>query len=421
MRILFFSISLSLVTFLQALTWSPPEVISTSTEISENPQISIDSSGNSVAVFTTKVNGLKVSQAVLDNNGWQTPINLFEEAGCQYAEPVLAANKCGQAFVLGCFRNGGPIMIEAMKFDNNQWTGPEIISTADGDNYFVDLAINENGEAIATWNCEDGVQWHAVAGFYSSGQWQMPQILSSEVKSTNFPVAAIDSSLGSIVLWSTMMGNDLSVRSSDYLCSWSTPETISTFFQSTQSHKIAMNSSGRAVAVWTSLSGPSWNTNAVTWLDGSWLSPVVLSEIGQNDQNPQIAINNKGDCIAIWERRVSGVLTIQAAVCINQVWQPAVTIYSASKNSVNPKICINDLTEAVAVWTTTVSDGITAVFSSNFEPCSQDWSIPEQINVSDYESYSSPDVSLNNNSSVIVAWEKVNTNGKVIEVTKTTL
>ena len=185
---------------------------------------------------------------------WQTPITIAEGV-----EPSLAVDARGDAVAIwqGA-RNGHPAVQAAVKPADGPWEAPVTLSD---EGLFVTsthVAIDSQGDAVATWLQSSGSLNLDVAVKPFSGVWQSPVTLSGE-----------------------------RVRAGS---------------------AVAMDPQGDAVAAWESVSplggfaGPHIIEAAVKPVDGSWQTPQAVSEVfeegqGEGAHNPQIGADSQVMCL----------------------------------------------------------------------------------------------------------------------------
>jgi hypothetical protein len=316
--------------------------------------------------------------AALASPQWLSPFDL-SAAGGAALEQQAAFDGHDEALAIWRRREGttGDFIVQvAIRPPGGPVTVQDVSAKGEGA-YEPDIAVNDNGDAVATWSRSDGSHTRVEASIRPAGGSFGPvQILSPAGQNVHQPKAGIDARGEATVVWevnnlSPLSGStiqaairppgqafgpakNLSVVSNALYCNW---------------HDVDVNAHGDAVAVWArgpfpspgviqaSFHGPGEGFGAPQTITDpavvSGLNPHVavdesgaallewaqeplnsnhdvlqvatrppggvfgaatpISRAGEDANFASLAANRHGDAVVLWESYVSGLLQIEAA------------------------------------------------------------------------------------------------------------
>lgn len=231
------------------------------------------------------------------------------------------------------------------------WSAPQTISTMNTGR--VDLAINDNDIALATWTNWDGSTNNVVTAFYT-GSWQAVSTLSSSASFDS--QAKINSNDHAVVAFLHDNGTTILVQACFYDgTSWSAPVTLSSASLNATNLHLAMNDSDEAIAVWRSEGGSSPMIEAAYFDGSTWSASTAISDASTFSDRPQVSMNNLGNAFAIWESfDTVSVHDIQVAFYDGNLssWGLPTVVSDGTNDSYRPKIAMNSSEDTVAIWQT---------------------------------------------------------------------
>ena len=131
------------------------------------PQISVDNSGNALAIWyqsdglldTTRFNRYNVN-----DSSWGTAALIETDAGHAYAHQITHDNS-GNALAVWKEADGAIFSIRASRSSagNDSWGASALIETDAGDADHPQIAIDGSGNALAIWQQDDGTQYNIRA------------------------------------------------------------------------------------------------------------------------------------------------------------------------------------------------------------------------------------------------------------------
>ena len=215
-------------------TWSSTMTVSDPSVSSMHPKVAIDTNGNRIAMwFRFVLSGSAYSNVVLQSSdlaqgslSWSTPGDV-SFSGIQNPANLLnkvLINPAGNAIAIWTLIEDGDYytLNSAVKSFNQPWS--EITQFAeDLYDYYIDVAVNSVGDAIAAYMIQDPsssnivinyVESH-VAGF-AAGFWTSPVTLSSAVGNANPEIATVvntDTYAYAVAAWIGYDGSNKVVQS----------------------------------------------------------------------------------------------------------------------------------------------------------------------------------------------------------------
>lgn len=143
-------------------SWGTAMMIETNDGDARAPQISVDSSGNALAIWyqsdgsldTTRFNRYSVS-----SSSWGTAAPIAPNAGQSYAQQISYDNS-GNALAVWKEADGAKFDIRACRYnaDDGSWSTSALIETDTGSADNPQIAIASSGDALAVWEQDDDAQ-----------------------------------------------------------------------------------------------------------------------------------------------------------------------------------------------------------------------------------------------------------------------
>lgn len=305
------------------ITWSSTQILLSSGQNASDPQISIDSSGNAVAVWAE--NGFVLARSKPVSGGWGSTTTL----------------------------------------SNSGASNPR-------------LTVDPSGNATAIW-VESGVVKAASQPF--GGSWGSFTTLSSSGASS--PQITGDPSGNVVAIWARNTIIESSTKLFGF--SWPLPANVDVISSSgADSPQVSLGANGTVVATWhallTSVNTIFYNTKTLS--GGIWGSAQPISDPAHDSINHQIAVDPNGNAIAIWYRfDVSGV--DYSNVILQWATKPVAGSWTFPADLSSPSIRnpldlagnlrFDDMGNLMAIWTSCF-DGSTFNIETEIKPLNEGWS-----------------------------------------------
>lgn len=299
-------------------SWAVAEEIETSTFNSQEPQVTMDSAGNAVAIWTRG--------AAVNNHMWSSSYDA----------------------TTGTW--GAAVKIEADDAGNS--TQPH-------------LGMNAMGRAVCVWVQDNTDLW---ANIYdpATKTWGVEETVDGIPEPAFQPQVAVDGSGNAVIVFIQQVGGGAiyNIMSNNYNISthtWGAAALVETVdLGNALQPRIGMDSTGDAVAVWQQHDGSRYDiwTNTFNATTKTWGAAAKIETLDEDVSYQQLAVNAAGDAVAVW-------CCLDAVTSRNKVyaniyhkatgWGTATRIEAdstaTSNNLMDPQVSIDASGNAVAVWT----------------------------------------------------------------------
>ena len=263
-------------------TWSAPVTVSIPSEnVTDGVAFGVDGTGNAVAAWVSIAGGvptLRASQYTELTDTWSAP-TAIGSVGRSPGVVRLALDRAGTVgFVAFRSFDGTHDLLRAARLDpvTGVWSAPALVSTPGQDVFDLDIAVDEQGRAVAVWNRFDGTF--------------------------------------------------RTIQSARYVGGWSTPDSRMTGAD-TRDVSVDTDAAGNAVAAWTRSDGSRYSVQASAFsvASGAWTVAVDVSDPAGDAAVPQVRLHADGTAVAVWQDS-TGVPSIQSSRYVRSdapVLQPA--------------------------------------------------------------------------------------------------
>lgn len=283
-------------TIMQAATlsfggaWSTPVDISPTNKDSFSPQVGVDSSGNAVAIWT-EVTDQIIQGATLPFGGdWTTLVNISSTSDLSNV-PILAVDPSGNAVATWTALSAGNFFIQASTLPfGSSWSLPVNVSSAGFVSLESEVSVDQFGNAIALWIEPIGSDIFILAASLPfGGSWSSPVTISAAGGQAFDPQVAFDSAGNAIAVWDCFDGVNTLIQAAmlPFGGSWSSPVDISDAGQDSSFPQIAIDPTGYAVVDWT-------NETLMVIQANTWTPPSTVTNV-----NPNFGSTSGGNTVTI--------------------------------------------------------------------------------------------------------------------------
>lgn len=381
-----------------------------------NPQVALDDSGRGIAVWEQFQGGrYKIWANRYEGSGWGTPGLIELDSGGAALSPQVAINDAGQAFAVWQQDSGARNNIWANRFDNGGWGTAELIQEDQaGDASAPQIAINDDGQALAVWQQSNGSGLKIWANRFNGSVWGTEVMIqpsedagSGNVVTSSLPKIVLDTNGRGLAVWLESNEVSASVWANRFDgTNWGEAEQIQVNpGADAQSPQIAITSDGEAIAVWAESDGFRDNIWANRFNGNSWgTAELIETDNAGTASAPQIALDDGGLAVAAWQQFDGSVLNIMANRFENGAWGGAELIETDGANSGRkPQVALDANGRALAVWEQ--FDGAQfRVWANRFDGDS--WGEPELIETATGGSASVPQVALDAEGHGLSVWHQ---------------
>lgn len=340
--------------------WSSPTNLSASGADAQAPAVAVDSLGNAVAVWSRFDGNSSIIQAnqLPFRGSWGTATNI-SVSGFNADSVKLSMDNTGligNAVAVWHRYNGTNFIVQASELlSGGTWSFPTNISPSGQDALIPDVAVDPNGNAVATCARYDGTNFTTRNAMALKGQsWGPSFVVSNGAETASEGSIAVDSNGNAVAVWSQFDGSNFMVQASliPYGGNWSTEQAISTSGQDASIPIVASDPNGNIVAIWVAFDGTNNVTQAAMLPSGgSWSAPVTISNEGMDVNNICLAINILGNSVAAWDETDGVNSTIQSAsLPLNGSWSTLTQVSTTGNFATNPVVSVDSSGNAVAIW-----------------------------------------------------------------------
>jgi hypothetical protein len=236
------------------------------------------------------------------------------------------------------------------------WLDPVNLSAAGQDAARVQVAMNEEGDAVAVWDRFDGSNFRVQATVRpAGGDFSAPVNLSTAGRDAVFPQVAMDQAGSAVAVWQRFDGTDQRVQAAIRPAGgrFSGAVNLSVGGQDATDPQVAMDQAGNAVAVWQRSDGTSTRIQAAFRSAGAGFSstPVDLSAMGEEASSPEVAMGQIDDAVAVWLRSYGADQRVEAATgTASGGFSMPVPLSDAGEDALGPEVAMNEGGDALAVW-----------------------------------------------------------------------
>jgi hypothetical protein len=397
-----------------ALMWGQPTVLQegTSTLTSINPQLVMNGHGDAAAVWFQAGGSFYSVFASTYNHSeesWSAAVML--SLGTSDARnPDIAIDAEGNA-IATWYEGSGYTFIYASIYDHSTatWGAAETISNITCSSTNPQVAMDDYGNAIATWiESNSGMRIFANIYNHTMGSWSTETLLSGAGTNTGWVQVAMNAAGDAEVTWS-QYDSYWTVYSITYdhtTGTWDTASEISDGTNHAETPHNAMNAAGDAVTIWRQKSGSDYLVYASVFnhTRGTWGTPNLISGTGFY-WGTYVAMDPRGNVVAVWYN-TDGNSRVYTSVYnyTADTWSPATVLPAgASTYGIDPQIAMNSSGDAVAVW----ANGSPSVLdTATYDHTTGTWGEVTTI-LSDDMVYL-PKVAVNDEGTVMAIWEQRN-------------
>lgn len=348
-------------------SWSSPHTLSQYGINLQSPEVSVDYSGNTVAIWSTYDGSSSIIQgcSLPYGGSWGAPVTI-SSLGENADSPELSMNRNGiggHAVAVWHRYNGTNFVVQSSSLCvGGFWTPPLNITPSGEDALVPDVSVDSSGNAVMTCCRYDGNMFTTRAAFLPVGQcWGPNYVISTPLSTASQPCSAVDGSGNTISVWTQFDGSNYTIQASTLPVggSWSSALSLSSNGQDAYTPTIAMNTAGDAIAAWIRFDGSNYIAQAsFKPFDGTWSPPANLSPSGEDAGSISSSVDASGNAMVLWDR-TNGMNSVveSASLSKNGNWTSAVTVSNISKDAYAPIVQLDDAGNAVSVWLE--SDGST--------------------------------------------------------------
>jgi hypothetical protein len=363
--------------YVPGVGWGIPTLLENTDSDVGAVRVAMDANGNAIAVWQQYDDGYSSPSSIWASRftpaaGWTAPVRI-ENSNLDSYDPSIAMDGAGNAVV--AWELNGVIWSNRYTFASNSWgTAGSIQSVAQSSDGVV-VAMNASGTAFAVWTQYDGTSSYRTWGnryVPGSGWGTAVQLQSSSLYSYGADVA-VDAGGNAIATWNQDNGNgNANIWVNRYVAGtgWSGASVIQSGTLDSFYARVAMNSTGRAVVVWSQFDGITYRVWANRYVPGTgWAGPTQLQSVSEYGYGPAVAMDETGNAIAIWSQYNNSLSyqTWSARLTPGTGWAAAAVIQTVNGASSGHAIATDASGSALAVWRQPAGTAYDLLWSRRFE------------------------------------------------------
>ena len=183
------------------------------------PQIRFDDTGNALAVWIQS-DGSRTSVWANRFNGsqWGTAELLENDNAGDVLWPQIAFDRRGSALAVWAQNDGTRYHIWANRFNGTDWGTAELIETDDAGNAFgPQLAFDDTGSAFVVWVQNDGARYNIRANRFDGSNWGTAELIETDNRGDAFkPQIALDNNGNALAVWKQYNGVRENIRANHF-------------------------------------------------------------------------------------------------------------------------------------------------------------------------------------------------------------
>jgi len=240
-------------------TWSPGVFISTTSSFS--PKVVLDSSGNAITVWQQSGAFSTIVRSYSSDFGasWSS-VSTISEVTNNSEFPQITLDESGNSVAVWRQQTNDSVQTAYSSDFGVTWSSVQTLSNIGETVQDPRVAMNSSGNVIALWRQLNSFPDFDIQAIYSSdfgASWSSPSAISDTAESAIRPRIAINDMLA-IAVFQQSIGADtgiVSTDSSDFGVTWSSLDTLSDLEFIAIIPDISMDSSGNAIVVWSRSDG----------------------------------------------------------------------------------------------------------------------------------------------------------------------
>lgn len=284
------------------------------------PQVASDRDGNTVAVWK-QGDGVTVNiyaNRYTPGTGWSGR-ELLESAGDPADAPDVAVDGGGNAIAVWAQREGTTMSIWANRYTSAAGWGEAQVIGRDGaeDAGEPQIAMDGSGRAWVVWQQSDGVVTSLWANRYTpdDGWGTATPLEDDDAGSIYAPTIAVDRQGNAVALWGRNAGVDYGVWANRYVAGtgWVGATQISRGQPGdVVEPRVALGPAGNAMILWSEYDGSRYSLWSSHFDPGTgWSAPGLVEHLdGGNVYAPQLAFDGVGNVMAVWAQSDGSWFTI---------------------------------------------------------------------------------------------------------------
>ncbi len=323
-------------------------------------------------------------------------------------QPRIGVDGAGNVTVVWEQPFGGKSAIWANRYEpDSGWGTPTLLEQSDGASFAPDVAVSPDGSALAVWSRSNGENNDVVSSRYTpESGWELPELAETEFADTSGPKVAVDVDGNAVASWAQGPPDGRDIWANRYVpgSGWGFAERIGPLGLGTDLNggaQLVIDPDGNATAVWSESDGGRYDvwSNRFT-PSGGWGDPELRES---NDEGnalfPSLAADGAGVVHVVWEQLTATSSTIDADRWLPGAgWEGPQTI--SMSGAFRADVAANQGGDAIAVWI-----GAGDVVEASSFVAGEGWGTPTRLEATNDELFSGdPVVAIDPTGNALAVW-----------------
>jgi hypothetical protein len=342
--------------------WLIPQTVSQLGYDASQQQVTLDGSGEAVAVWQSSGGANPVIDAAEHPSGgtWSAPQALSDESAYALA-PDVASDARGDAVAVWLHYDGAYARVQAAyRPAGGSFGAPQTLSPAGYEGRDPRVAMNANGAAVVVWSLGSGLtEKIQTASAAPGGTFGETVDLTAFTYVASVPQVALDANGDAIAVWDGWDGTNIRIEDSLKPAggSFGLPRYLSQAGDNADTPQVAFDAAGNALAVWR-FDGPPASTIAASYrpAGGEFGSQESVSAASsQPAQAPQVAFDAQGESVVAWQQSDGSELRVDASARQTGsagVWYAQSTLDAGGREAYEPRIAGDGESGTLVSWKT---------------------------------------------------------------------
>lgn len=346
---------------------------------------------------------------------WRETTTVEDNDGAAYFSDVAMSND-GGAIAVWTQSVGGPVtQVWANAYQlGSGWSSAVRI---DNSEHYADapaIRFDVDGNAVAVWLQDNGLfSFDVWANVYTAGQgWGSAQVIDSGDGSAGTPQLLIAKDGTALVTWAQDVGaTEVGVFVNAYnpnAKTWGAAQRIDAGGGIADDPMLAVDATGDRAVVWSQSNG---GANADIWSNRftagvGWATARAIDLADGQAREAQVAMDAQGNAMAIWRQDDGdGRYSVwQNRFAVGAGWGTAGLIEQAAGDADDLRVVSDDEGNALALWTQLNESGFYDIYMALYS-ADDGWQTPELLETREGEAYST-DIAVSNDGELVVVWHQ---------------
>lgn len=350
--------------------WSEPVTISTAdaNRLRTLPRLATDTQGRAIAIWgeTDPLAEPGTSDAVVyatySAGEWESPQILTNVAGYD-SNPDIAMDPSGYTVAVWKLLNDTHHMIQSSTLQlGDVWSNPVNISPPSGSASYPKVSLDYFKNAVAIWKDDQSLMVQ-TASLPHQGNWSEPVNLSPSSVYGSSPQIAMNGSGYAVAIWGSGDGTDFSIQSASLQFgeNWSAPTAVTAPGDSAYALELSVDELSNAIAAWVQSNlqedPPQLSYFIQTSYNpagGKWSQPKQFAPTKGYITIPAVAFDLSGNAYVTWlETQETSSLMRGAFLPVEGNWSKAMTLSLFNDYVYFPQIACDPTGGTLLTWKNT--------------------------------------------------------------------